>query len=418
MFKTQPLSSLKSIFPPVHQPLPLNKRQSQQLLNALTASFRKHLDREHGWLPDEQSAPPVANPALSYYTSPAAPSSKEPSRRPTDRHLQSILSNPLFTFDSQARGAPGLMAAQRDPMDVFDEAVSKGMMTMKGALGCLIAVRRDILQSSTVSTTDAMRASGAGLRVLQWLRSSGMERDLAFISNPKFVKFLLPFMIAEGLDELAWTWLARLIAGEGPTTVQKQTVASFLLNALVYTKSLSAKTLDDAYASILRGEAMLRDSPAFADDMLIPWKSLAWLSTVEAWKYASPSENMFESYVAISEHIGRPRSLFKAHLDLHHPTKPDGALAFELLSRENFWQRLAPSATKTSMSIPPNATGPKPQPSNFHVRIMSFGLDTVQHLSRKGQSDEAQWILNLLRAHLGPYFSQDHSGPDSRLAFG
>jgi len=415
MFKTKSLNSLKSIFPPIHQPLPLNKRESQQLLNALTTSFRSHLDKEHGWLPDEPAAAPVASPPISYYASPPPVTTKESHRRPTDRHLRAILSNPLFNYDPQARGVTGLLGARRDPMDVFDEAVAKGMMTMKGALGCLIAARRDILQSSTASMKDGMRASGAGLRVLQWLRASGMERDLSFISNPRFIKFLLPFMVAEGLDELAWTWLARLIAGDGPTTVKKQAATSFLLETLVYTRSLGARNLDDAYASILRGEEMLKDKPEFTQEMLTPWKSLAWLSTVEAWKFSSPSEPLFESYVAISEHIRRTKSLVRAHLDLHHPTKPNHELAVEFLSKESFWQNLMPSTTQPALA-PTN--GPKPQPSNFHVRIMSFGLDTVQHLTQRGQSEEAQWILSLLRTYLGPYFAQDHPHQDARLSLG
>ena len=53
MFSTKALSSLKGMLPPIHQPLPLNQREAQQLLNALTSSFRKNLDREHGWLPDD-----------------------------------------------------------------------------------------------------------------------------------------------------------------------------------------------------------------------------------------------------------------------------------------------------------------------------------------------------------------------------
>lgn len=412
MFKTKPLNSLKSIFPPIHQSLPLNKRESQQLLNALTTSFRSHLDKEHGWLPDEPSVTPAGNPSISYYASPPTTSPKDSHRRPTDRHLRAILSNPLFNYDPQARGAAGLAGVRRDPMDVFDEAVAKGMMTMKGALGCLIAARRDILQSSTASMKDGMRASGAGLRVLQWLRSSGMERDLSFMSNPRLIKFLLPFMVAEGLDELAWTWLARLVAGEGPTTVKKQAATSFLLEALVHTRSLGARNLDDAYSSILRGEEMLKGKPEFAQEMLTPWRSLAWLSTVEAWKYSSPSESLFESYVAISEHIHRPRSLVRAHLDLHHPSKPSDTLAVEFLSKESFWQNLLSSTSDTLVS------GPKPQPSNFHVRIMSFGLDTVQHLTQRGQSDEAQWILGLLRTYLGPYFSQDQPHHDPRFSLG
>ncbi|KAL1872324.1 hypothetical protein VTK73DRAFT_1555 [Phialemonium thermophilum] len=427
MFKTNPLSSLKSIFPPIHQPLPLNKRESQQLLNALTTSFRKHLDKEHGWSPDEPPAATLPSPTISYYPSPNATSSataarlaKDSGRRPTDRHLRAILSNPLFSYDPRSAEAARQLGTHRDPMDVFDEAVAKGMMTMKGALGCLLAVRRDIVQSSTASLRDGMRASGAGLRVLQWLRASGKERDLSFLSNPRFVKVLLPFMAAEGLDELAWTWLSRLVAGEGPAALKrlngKQVPTwSVLLDALVHTKALGARNLDDAYASLLRGEEMVKGNPELAQGVLSPWMHLAWMSTVGAWKFATPSERLFESYVAIGDHIERPHGLVRAHLDLHHPTRPSHERAVEFLSKESFWSSLVPSAgDKGALAL----DSPRSSPSSFQVRVMSFGLDTVQHLSQTGQSEEAQYFLDLLRKYLGPYFSQDRAEDDTQLVFG
>ena len=38
----------------IHPQLPLTPRESQQLLNLLTTSFRSHLDREHPTAPSER----------------------------------------------------------------------------------------------------------------------------------------------------------------------------------------------------------------------------------------------------------------------------------------------------------------------------------------------------------------------------
>jgi hypothetical protein len=303
-------------------------------------------------------------------------------------------------------------------MDVFDEAVAKGLMTSKRAIGCLVAVRREIAQSSAASVKDGMRAAGAGLRVLQWLRASGKERDLSFMAHPDLVNLLLPFMVAEGLDELAWAWLSRLMAGEGPTTVKNMPASAFLLDSLVSARSIGVGNLDEAYASILRGEEMLQpDSPEFVSTLLVAWRRLAWQSTVEAWKRSSPSEKLFESYVAIGDHLQKPMRIERAHLDLHHPTKPSHTLAVQYLLNESFWQRLLPKAESESTEAGTGRTKPH-QSTGFVVRLMSLGLDTVQHLTQRGQSEEAQWILDLLRIHLGPYFANGHSRNATKLALG
>lgn len=416
MFSTKALSSLKGMLPPIHQPLPLNQREAQQLLNALTSSFRKNLDREHGWLPDNGLSGAVSS-VLS--NAPTA-SSNDAHRRPTDRHVRAILSNPLFSYDRTTQQAPGRISNERDPMDVFDEAVAKGLMTPRRAAGCLQAKKREIIQSSTLSITEAMAASGAALRVVQWLRASGLERDLSFVENAGLTSTLLKFMVAEGLDEVAWGWLDRLMQGGGPQVHLKQhgshTAASFVLDSLVGAKIMDAGNLNDAYASILRGEDMFKSTPAFGANFLQAWRHLSWLSTVQAWKRSSPSAPLFDAFVAIGQHLQRPLQIDRAHLDLHHPTNPSHTQAVKFLQNENLWKKISSKAeaSQSSSTLDP----PRSRPSTFALRLTSMGLDTVQHLTQKGQAEEAQWILDVLRTNLGGYFGRDSPEFNSVFAVG
>ncbi|KAJ9143007.1 hypothetical protein NKR23_g6935 [Pleurostoma richardsiae] len=400
MFSTKTLSSLKGMLPPIHQPLPLNQREAQQLLNTLTASFRKNLDREHGWLNDER---PTANNDSSEAGT-LHPYLRDPYRRPTDRHLRAILSNPLFSYDRSAQQPSPGRSSERDPMDVFNEAVAKGLMTPRGAAGCLLAKRREIVQSPTLSIRQTMAASSAGLRVVQWLRASGLERDLSFITYPMLTVPLLKFMVIEGLDEIAWGWLERLLQGEGPQSmVMHQSPASLVLDSLVRAKSDGASSLNDAYAFILRGEDMFGSTSAFGANFLTTWRHLSWLSTVHAWRRASPSKTLFESFVSVGERLRKPLQIDRAHLDLHHPTRPSHTLAVKFLQNEAMWQRFLHKASPASSA---RNDGQVANPSAFALRLTSMGLDTVQYLTRNGQSEEAQWVLDLLRTNFSSYFSR------------
>ncbi|KAB5554612.1 hypothetical protein GE09DRAFT_133506 [Coniochaeta sp. 2T2.1] len=414
MFQTKSLASFK-LLPNLHKPLPLNRREAQHLLDTLTTSFRKHLDKEHGWLPDE--APTAATPQRTVATAAAATHH----RRPTDLHLSSILSNPLFNPPtiSPSPTNPGASAsavhANHHPHGVatfaretavFTEAVAKGMMNVSRAHGFLIAVRNSILRSSFLTVQDGMQASGAGALVSGWLQSSGLETDLAFLNNEAFLRVLVPFMIASGQEERLWTWLERIHDYHW----------SLLLNAIVRAKTLDGGTLDAAYAGILRGEELLlkdnnnnnhnhNDYQSLASTWLTVW----WQSTVKAWRFAPAREDLFEGYVAISDRLQsqsprRPLVTQRAHLDLHHPnpakTTPDRAVRlFVEDGPRKGWRE----ALGLGGGLGGGVRGRSP--SVFKANeIMSLGLDTVKYLSEAGDSLMAQRILEILQREIQPLF--------------
>ncbi|KAL0936208.1 uncharacterized protein CTRU02_208423 [Colletotrichum truncatum] len=383
MFTTKPLSSFKNALSSIHQPLPLSSRESQKLLNVLKTSFRQNLDKEHGW------APETTESSVSQTSSKHPSTSRDSHRRPTDRHLRSILSNPLF----KSGGKPNdvAFAAPRDPMDVFDEAASKGMMTRKAATGCLRAKRQQILQSSALSVHDAMAASMAGLRVLQWLRSSGEERTLEFLTDKHFVYELSPFLISEGLEEVAWMWADRMVRGEGPADDNSVIVGSLISSIVAAKSNIEDKNLDTAFSAMLRADETWKANPQLPHILLRPWRVLSWRSTVEAWKRPLPSTTLFESFVGTANHIQRPLRVDRAHLDLHHPTSPNHERAVKFL--QGFQDsRLIKPETSTGMV----------------TRAIFMGMDAVSHLTRLGRTDEAESLLRVLQAKFSEELWQKH----------
>ncbi|KAK3323722.1 hypothetical protein B0T19DRAFT_426784 [Cercophora scortea] len=392
MFKTKALGSLKSIFPPIHQPLPLNKHESQKLLNALTASFRAQLDKEHGWTYGTTTT--QAASAVTYLPSaPVASSPKDVLARPTDRHLRAILNNPLFSSpDDTAAPASSPVAAVEDHNAVFHRAVSKGLMTIQRAHGFLLRVREDIQKSTTLSMRTGMQASGAGLLTLQWLRASGLERDLSFLKDRGFTKVLLQFMVAEGLDDLSWTWLNRLTKGEGPALIGNIPASACLLDSIVAAKA-HAVELDDAYASILQGEAIFKQNAAPALNLFLAWRSLAWQTTGESWRHTNPSAGLFSAFIGLRKLMDRPMLMETAHLKLYDPTNPSAKRAIQFLTADNI-RKKSQSAKTVKPLRRTEGLDVLPQ---FTKKITSLGLDTVQYLTKAGEFQEAQRILELLR---------------------
>jgi hypothetical protein len=386
MNSTKALQSLKNLFPPINAPLPLTRQESQKLLDALKTSFRNNLDREHGPVHDATAAP-----AMSARSS---RSSDETHYRPTDRHVQAILSNPLFSYKV---GASKSQKIKRDPMDVFDEAVAKGMMTFQSAAGCLIAKREQIITSNSIIVRKPLATPGAGLRVVQWLRSSGAEDTMAFAQHPTLMRILTQFMVAEGLEIIAWEWVSRLLQSDNSKFANDSTAAARNLLRCIFESNIkvsSGESLDETYGTIVQAHAKFGSYQELDPVFQTTWHRLAWLSTVDAWRRPRPSEPLFDAFVN-SAVVIKPENpqIPQAHLGLHHPTQPTHERAlryFEIIRDEH---------TLTSTQ------------ANYSKRIIAMGLDTISRLTQLGQDAEAQWILNLLQSKYASYFGNRQLHP-------
>lgn len=397
------MNPLNALFASVHHPPPLDARQSLRLLNAMTTSFRKHLDEEHGYLSQDASPRSTYTPKTS---SLPVNVSYDPHRQPTDRHVRAILSNPLFSY-RPPKTVSSESPTERDHMDVFDQAVAKGLMDLKRAAGVLIAKRQAIAQSASISVHEGMATSGTAHRVVSWLRSSGLERDLSFVQHQPLVNNLIPFMVEEGLDEVVWSWLERWMETKGDSSAKTShsARASSLLTALVRAKISPGSPLDAGYATLIRADDMFSDHQAFSHAALAPWRTLSVMSTILAWQRSPPSEVLFDSFASMSESL-RFVSFIKidrAHLDLYHPKHPDATAALNCLRSpllDRLRDRLGSLGQAEKGHV--NTFGVR-DPKSIAKSVVLMATDAAQHLKRTGDAAQAEWVGNLLLEKLGDF---------------
>jgi hypothetical protein len=262
-------------------------------------------------------------------------------------------------------------------------------MTPRRAAGFLATIRSQLLAESPENIGQRMGASGAGLHVIRWLRSSGQENDLKFLRDTALVKVIIPFLYAEGLQDVAWTWLAQLAARatelEFERTPRNQIQAlSRLMSAIVNEDGgLNVKSpisLDGSFAALAKADDMLpRENLVVTAAVRNIWSKLSWTSTVNAREYPKPSVTLFENFVDIGRRLNLPLDL--AHLDLHHPTTPTHSAAIEYL-------RLREQIVDDVSNMQPR----------MQQRVLCLVLDAAERLKRTGQATEAPWVERLRSA--------------------
>lgn len=306
-------------------------------------------------------------------------------------------------------------------MDVFDQAVAKGLMDPKRATGILMAKRQAITHSSSISVPQGMATSGTAHRVVSWLRSSGLERNLSFVKHQPLLNNLIPFMVEEGLDELVWIWMERwMMGGDRLATADSATYASPLLTALIRAKVAPGSSLDAGYATLIRADDMFSDHKAFPTAALAPWRTLSVMSTILAWQRSPPSEVLFDSFAAMSEQLKHvyATKIDRAHLDLYHPTHPDATAALKCL-RSNLLDRLQDRLRRIGQSAPLKFTPSSPMEDHKRVakRVVLMATDAAQHLTRIGDEAQAEWVGNLLLEKLGDFLRTElvSASPDLHL---
>ncbi|TLS24435.1 hypothetical protein PpBr36_09028 [Pyricularia pennisetigena] len=418
MKPTRPLALIKNIFESYRDPLPLDQNEKTKLYRIITKSFRKQLDKELG-LPAEQSPDLAQRKAAEAFE--ATFKLTRPSHTETPRaslgsqHLRSILSNPLFSYDASKAKALRVQG-ERDPMDVFEEAAARGLMTPIRAAGCLKAKRRQIMQSSAMDPVTVMASSSAGQRVVEWLRSSGLEKDFSFLGNQQlpFLKQLIPFMIAEGMEKTVWVWLDMLSKDRDDRPITEREFKQVqLFGAFVEHKYQGATSMNNAYACMKQVKETFpwdrqEKPPKY---IMTTWQKVAWESTVMAWKHLTKaSPRLFESFYTIGKD-NLDRQMFEvenyhshhgidvAHLALHHPTKPNAEQAVKLLLDDKShriwktWKRQHQALPETHIAR-----------STTTVRMRAFSLDTIKVCASQGQTARAEKLLQKLAPYLGNDF--------------
>lgn len=305
--------------------------------------------------------------------------------------MQSVLTNPLFTLPEYRKTS----RVGRNPMDVFDLAVAKGMMDISRAKACLSANKDRIVQSAALSIRDEMRDSGAGMKVLKWLISSGTSNNNQFLRDHDFAELLMEYLVAEGLQEQAWKWVKRSFENitsvasmpfDAAAKLARREVAG-PLRALVLAEVKHHASLDAAFMCMSRAAGYLAGADALEVTTALQPAGLVLLNRTcmprSSSSHPSPSESAFESFISLVPVIIPKRAnLFLAHLSLLHPSKPDPTLALDYL-------RNVDSLDEKEKLV-------AFKPVNGMQAVIQLGLDAAKFLLEQGRHSEAGWTMNFL----------------------
>lgn len=283
-------------------------------------------------------------------------------------------------------------------MDIFDQAVAKGMMTTGYAKACLTAKKVQIVRSSVLSIRDGMAESGAGLKVLKWLISSGTANNVEFLKDMPFAKILMEFMIAEGLQEAAWKWIKKAVENlpklsflskEAFVQAQKDTVGPLVL--LVRAEASDhASSLDAAYIALSRAAGYLKGLST-AEMMKVlgpPGWFLIRESVMSNSTRPQPSEAGFESFLSLVPVVTKRPDRYFAHLSLLHPTKPSPDLALDYIRSID--------AKKSREEISRTKSFAATESDKHNIQL---GLDTANFLLEHHRYSEADQVMNFLRTN-------------------
>ncbi|KAG9229401.1 hypothetical protein BJ875DRAFT_198053 [Amylocarpus encephaloides] len=377
----------------LHHPLPLNNREAQMLLGLLNSTFRRHLEAEHG------AAPPSSAAQRSAGVAPPIPTASLPEQHYADRHFQSMLTNPLFQNHQVRPSATPL------PMDLFERIIARGGMSFDTARILLVAEKRRLRGD----LDPKVAKSGAGLTVLKWLTSSGNAHGHEFLRDKRLLPVLVDFLVAENMEEVAWTWAKRAFdnAIHSPPTTAEAGFDSFLFRMLIRAERARYGSLDKAFRWFEVGTQYLKEK-GFSDgdrDILLASTQLDVLfSAVHTHsRRPAPTEAAFESFLhTLPGHLDRYKKsvcgVLIAHFHLLHPTKPSAAPALAVLQRWS--QILAECAEDLHEQQPDLLRGTAIRYKHqIEQHAIELGFETTRLLLKEDRTREAQMVMEMLREH-------------------
>ncbi|EMC92876.1 hypothetical protein BAUCODRAFT_27202 [Baudoinia panamericana UAMH 10762] len=211
--------SLRSWTSKLHQQLPLSPRESQRLLNALTTSFREQLDHVHPTgAGGDQSQTKTAHGNGSHAPTTASSRGLHSSAASADKHLASILTNPLLakgaataTSDTDRELAKAKAELERhpaqDPIALLEEHHERGAASVALARLCLAHFEASLRPLEVTLQKKRVAEVQPGKRILWWLWRSDSHQTTAFVDDLTFYEPLVKAVVREDLESYLWEWL-------------------------------------------------------------------------------------------------------------------------------------------------------------------------------------------------------------------
>lgn len=377
--------ALSTLARKLHPQLPLTPRESQQLLNLLTTSFRTHLDREHPVYASKKAHKSVARPNapdhdqsnLHHTTSSAALAS---------RHIESVLSNPLFAVKPSRRGSESPASrVLNDPVTWFVNEIATGEATLSKA-----ALVLDILDRQPAAQISHMhRDKTAGAVIGDWLHSSGLYNSNEFLDmclvkpNAKrpqtFISRLVSVMMSDGKEPLLWKWFSNRFSHEHRST-QAVAFRKQLLKHMVV-----AAVAQDLYRSLELFHKAYQMVNEHSDKR---WEELrpAGQYLVQAFMSKSTTLVDMELYESFRRNVrcwvpNKWAQAVNSMLCLHHPDKASARQGLKFI--------------EDPLGAATYAKG-KPAQRRF---IVQLSLAVARQLLEQERYDEAQSVMGFTKQH-------------------
>ncbi|KAJ6138403.1 hypothetical protein N7471_004889 [Penicillium samsonianum] len=307
-------------WPKIHQPLPRTPRESQQLLNALTSSFRRQLDGAYP-ASGHNHGRPLSNP--------------ESSAIATDQHLQNILDNPLFRITptrpishepTTLQSIEGQRRLAEEPMAVFDQMAAAGSVTTLIINDCL---KSQLLLSRSPADMNTSRVAS---RIVDWYwASDGTSRQM-LLRLRSVTTSLTKFMVAEGLHSTIMKWLQMLMGhdlgsqnGRMTEGLARQTFNHLLvdfIDAEVYFGNGFGSAMAH-YLSVCQMHFQSASSHKSRKPMLLAAGAHLSRMAMEHKPSGEQVSTLVYDQFRDTVSVLSPRSLLVASVAVCHPTNPD-----------------------------------------------------------------------------------------------
>ncbi|KAJ4305370.1 hypothetical protein N0V90_000901 [Kalmusia sp. IMI 367209] len=311
----------------IHPQLPLTPRESQQLLNLLTTSFRTHLDREYPVGAPESPLPSSTTQIAKVEQDRRVPSSYNSA----SDHIDSILSNPLFARKPRRRGSESAaVEVLKDPLSWFLDQVAIGTADIPKAILCLGALKRS--QQSPLDNGRRPASIIAG-----WLHASGQETSSDFLAIPlnmkgapreSLVTKLVPMLLAEGNQAPLWRWFTyKPEQDTGSISIQNALFRQRLLKSMVN----AARNRDEAFAIFLRAYRIMQGAKHDLDFKILQVAGGRLVDMIVADPKVPCTTELYEAFaLSIRGWLWSWSKVVESMLCLCHPTQPNAqpGLAF------------------------------------------------------------------------------------------
>lgn len=360
--------SFKVLASKINNQAPLGQRESNRLLNALTSSFRKHLDEVHPSPSHDSSKRPAVKDGSETAQRHAFPSSITLA----DHHMASVLTNPLLvkTARSQAHPKPELDATTAaaelkdgaNPFELLEKYHAKGYATVDVALSCMKTFRRSIKGLTYEEQVAKVQEQEAGKRLLSWLWNSDVLQSQAFADSLQIQDGLVWLVMMEGHEDFLWNWLdsdlelpqSLMIKGHQDSRNNGHFWKSRIIYAMVMTNlgppHKGARSADAALEVYFRAvqHVQQRKNAGVRDRMVLVARARLALEKAlthgSEHHYSNTNPALYDKFVKIYanhqlSHTSNAQKyaideFHRAQLDLWHPTRPLADVWYELFTRE------------------------------------------------------------------------------------